>query len=204
MKRRKQNKIIGCCLIVFVLFYYFINKNEKVEVNDIDVDRIEDFDLIVAKGQSVQSKLISLLKFSTEDYSHIGVLYKEKNRAFVLHATPDGTNKNGIRYDDLQTFIDLSNVSSYIVLRYQDLSFDLRQNLKIEFLKYKTTQAPFDFEFDNFNHEKIYCSELVWLIFSNAGLLERSGLDLKTIIYPKYFLEMKCLYKVGCKKSNNN
>jgi len=160
--------------------------------------KIEDFDLIVAKGQSVQSKIISLLNFSTEDYSHIGILYKEKNRVFVLHATPDGTNKNGIRYDCLQTFIDLSDFSSCIVLRHQDLSFDLRQKLKLEFFKYKTFQAPFDFEFDNFNHEKIYCSELVWLIFSNAGLLERGKLDLKTVIYPKYFLKIKSLVPVKC------
>jgi uncharacterized protein YycO len=200
MKLRKQNKVIGFCIVIFVLFF-FISKNDKIAMNEIDKDKIEDFDIILSKGESVQSKLIGLLNLSTEDYSHIGIMIKENDKVFVLHSTPDGTKKNGIRFDDLQTFIDLSSVSDYIVLRFQDISSDFCQKLKKEFGRYKTIQAPFDFDFNNFENKKIYCSELVWLIYINSGLFDTSDCNLKKPIYPKYFLKMNKLVTVNCKKA---
>ena len=166
------------------------------------MDKIEDFDIILSKGQSVQSKLIGLLKFSMEDYSHIGIMIKDKDKVYVLHSTPDGTNANGIRYDDLQTFLDLSDVSDYTILRYQNISFDFRQRLRIEFDKYKTNKAPFDFDFNNYENKKIYCSELVWLIFNNSGLFEINDFNLSKPIYPKYFLKMNKFVAIDLKKTS--
>ncbi|NQU84919.1 MAG: hypothetical protein HQ541_04090 [Mariniphaga sp.] len=201
MKLRKPSKIIVSCLIVLILFY-LINKKDSVVVNELDKDKIEDFDIILSKGQSVQSKLISLLKLSTKDYSHIGIMIKENNKVFVLHSTPDGTKTNGIRFDNLQTFIDLSSVSEFIILRHQDLSLIVRQKLKTELDRFKTIQAPFDYDFNNYENQKIYCSELVWLIFNNVGLFKTSDLNLKKTIYPKYFLKIKQFEKVDIKKTS--
>ncbi|MCK9414531.1 MAG: hypothetical protein M0Q53_19670 [Prolixibacteraceae bacterium] len=199
MKLRIISKIIGFCLVSLVLFY-FIGKGEKLDINKIDADKIEDFDIILSKGQSAQSKLISLIKFSTEDYSHIGIIVKDGGKVFVLHSTPDGTQLNGIRYDDLQTFINLSSVSDLIVLRYKELSFDFRQKLRMEFDRFKTIQAPFDYDFNNKENTKIYCSELVWLIFKNVRLLETRDFNLAKPIYPKFFLKIKNFVKINCKR----
>ncbi|MHC1690504.1 MAG: YiiX/YebB-like N1pC/P60 family cysteine hydrolase [Bacteroidales bacterium] len=205
MKLKKLSRVIGACCFVFVLvLFYFIRKEEKVLVNEIDTNNIEDFDIILSKGQSVQSKLIGLLKFSIEDYSHVGIIIKKKDKIFVLHSTPDGTNKNGIRYDNLQTFFDLSDVRDYTILRYKKISFDFRQRLIKEFDKYKTKEAPFDFDFNNYESKKIYCSELVWLIFKNSGLFEVPDFNLSKPIYPKYFLEMNKLVIVDFKAHSLN
>ena len=171
-------------------------------MNEIDINKIENFDIILSKGQSVQSKLIGLLKLSTDDYSHIGIIVKANEKIFVLHSTPDGNQLNGIRYDDLQTFINLSSVSDLIVLRYKELSFDFRQKLRMEFGRFKTIQASFDFDFNNFEHKEIYCSELVWLIFKNAGLFETCDFNLGKPIYPKYFLKMNKFIIVYVKKTS--
>lgn len=169
-------------------------------MNEIDMDKIEDFDIILSKGQSIQSRLIGLLKLSTDDYSHIGIIIKENDKVFVLHATPDGTKTNGIRYDNLQTFINLSSVSDLIVLRHKYITCDSRQKLRMEFGRFKSIPAPFDFEFNNFEHTKIYCSELIWLIFKNAGVFESCDLNLDKPIYPKYFLKINTFITVNVKK----
>ena len=200
MKIRTKSKIIGFLFIILVLIY-FIGKKEKVVAVEVDMDKIEDFDIILSKGQSLQSKLVSLVKFSMNDYSHIGIMIKGNDKVFVLHSTPDGTKTNGIRYDDLQTFFNLSDVSDYTVLRYQDISFDYRQNLRREFSRYKTIHAPFDFDFNNFENGRIYCSELVWLTFKNAGLFKSSNFNLQKPIYPKYFLTMNRFFTVNVKKT---
>jgi len=200
MKIGTRSKIISFLFIILVLIY-FTGKKEKVVASEVDMAKIEDFDIILSKGQSLQSKLLNLVKLSMNDYSHVGILIKENEKVFVLHSTPDGTKTNGIRYDDIQTFVNLSNVSDYTVLRYQDISFDCRQKLRNEFSKYKTIQVPFDFDFNNFENGKIYCSELVWLIFKNARLFESSDFNLQKPIYPKYFLTMNRFFTVNVKKT---
>jgi len=201
MKQKVQIKVIGFVFVVFILFRFFSNK-EIISINEINIDKIENFDIILSKGQSVQSKLIGLLKFSIEDYSHIGIMIKHNDSVFVLHSTPDGTDDNGIRYDNLQTFIDLSDVSDYTVLRYQDISSIFRQRLMVEFERFKNSQAPFDFDFNNFDHRKIYCSELVCTIFKNSGLSSLQEFDLTKPIYPKYFLNIEGLIKINTMKTS--
>lgn len=201
MKQKVQIKVIGFVFVVFILFRLFSNK-EIISINEINIDKIENFDIILSKGQSVQSKLISLLKLRMEDYSHIGVIIKEGNNVFILHSTPDGTKTNGIRYDDLQTFINLSNVNDFTILRCQNISSDCNLKLRKEIISYKSIKAPFDYDFNNFDNKKIYCSELVWLIFTKANLLTEREFNPDKPIYPKYFLKINELIKFNCKKTS--
>lgn len=199
MKSTITVKVIVLIIVVFVFFIVIYKKN-NLKINVIDKNKIESFDLILTKGQSIQSKLISILNFSTNDFTHIGILVEEDVELFVLHSTPDGTKMNGIRYDDLQTFIDMSNVSDCEILRHQCIS----DNSRLELIKwidyYKSIERPFDFVFDNLSAEKIYCSELVWLIFKNTELMENNFFDLTKPIYPKYFKNMNKLVSVNFKK----
>ena len=197
---RIHSKIIVLFLALLVLLYFFLSLNEKLDMNKIDEDKIEDFDIVLSKGQSAQSKLISLLRFSIDDYSHVGIIVKENGKIFVLHSTPDGTQMNGIRYDDLHTFINLSSVCDFVVLRNKNNSFEFRQKMRSEVDRFKTVQIPFDYEFNNKENTKIYCSELVWLIFKDSRLFEASDFNLEKPIYPKYFLKAKNLIKVNCNK----
>lgn len=201
MQNRKLLKIIGFGLLAFVIIYIF-SKKDQVAICELDIVKIENFDLILSKGQSVQSKLINLLHLTVDDYSHIGILMNNNNKLFVLHATPDGSKMNGIRYDELQTFIELSSVSDFKILRYKDIPYSCREKLNKEFETYKTIQAPFDFDFNNFESKNIYCSELVWIIFKNSGLFCNSDFDSKKTIYPKEFLKMKQLTSVNVKKTS--
>ncbi|MCA0447299.1 MAG: hypothetical protein LCH54_13830 [Bacteroidetes bacterium] len=165
-------------------------------MTEIEDNNIEDFDIIVSKGQSVLSLLTNLMQFSTSDYSHVGIVIRKNKRLYVLHSTPDGTNLNGIRFDDLQTFFDLSDVSDFVILRHKDITVSFQQRLKVEFSRYLTIKAPFDFDFNNLENSRIYCSELVWLIYKNAGLLKTKDFDLINPISPKYFLTLKSFNRV--------
>ncbi len=201
MKWRKIIKLAGLSLVALV-FLFFIYKRDELDVNVIEKSDIESFDVILSKGQSMQSRLVSLLKFSTNDYTHIGIMVKENGELFVLHSTPDGTKTNGIRYDDLQTFLELSNVSDCKIIRHQNISDYNRRKLKIEIDKYKSLQKPFDFHFDNFNNDKIYCSELIWIILKNSEMLEQCHFDLKKPIYPRYFININGFASIDFKKTS--
>ncbi|KAF0148028.1 MAG: hypothetical protein FD143_2971 [Ignavibacteria bacterium] len=189
MKSKNKIKTLIVSIIVLVLIFFIYKKN-RIIVGEIDYDKFEDYDLILTKGQSIQSKLISLLNLSLEDYSHVGVISKVNGKIFILHSTPDGTENNGIRYDDLQTFIDLSDVCDYKLLRYKHITSDIHYKIKSEFEKYKTTSVPFDYDFNNYDHKKIYCTELILIIYKNSGLLKMIDSNFGKPIYPKDFLKM--------------
>lgn len=195
-KQKKVSRISLAFLITLCLACYIGSVEEKYPLG-FDVKQIENFDVVLTKGESVLSRVVRLFNPSPASFSHIGVLLKEKGNVYVLHATPDGTQVNAIRYDDFKTFISLSKVSEYKIIRYKDLTNANRQKLKIEFEKLKNKQAKFDFEFNTIEHEKLYCSELVWLLYSNSGLLKSNVFDLNKPIYPAYFYESKYFSEKG-------
>lgn len=195
MKQKKLYKFYGIIIGIFIIFLC-LREDNKIILSKEDFANIENYDIILSKGESAQSKLIGLLNFSTDDYSHVGMMIRENDKISVLHSTPDGKNNNGIRYDDFQTFIKISNVSNYIVLRNLKLSANSRQKLKLQFNKYKNFKAPFDFDFNNHENKNIYCTELVFLILRDSGILKVSDFDLNKPIYPWDFLNVKALVKV--------
>jgi len=201
MQIQKLIKIFSACGLV-VLIILFFNKKEKIIINEIDLKQFENLDIIVTSGQSVQSKVLNIMSFSFESYTHVGIICKEKNRIFVLHSTTDGTKENGIRYDDLQSFIDLSNVNYYKVLRSENIrKYALLINHEIE--KYRTLKIPFDYDFDNTTKDKIYCSELVYDIYKNNGIII-SELDLYKPIHPKIFVKLKELITIKEREYTDN
>jgi len=189
------------CAIISIAILFF-NKTERIIVYKIDLEQFKHLDIIVTSGQSAQSKILNLINFSFESYSHVGIVCKEKKKVFVLHSTTDGTKENGIRYDDLQSFIDLSNVNYYKIVRSENILKSISSiNKSIE--EYKTSEIPFDYDFDNNNKEQIYCSELVFDIYNNNGLIT-SKLDLNKPIHPKIFTELKELKIIKERKSIAN
>ncbi|WP_175454787.1 YiiX/YebB-like N1pC/P60 family cysteine hydrolase [Lutibacter oricola] len=180
----------------------FLHKKERIIINETDINKFEHLDIIVTSGQSFQSKVLNLINFSFESYTHVGIICKENNNVFVLHSTTDGTKDNGIRYDNLQSFIELSNVNYYKILRSENIAKSVSSiNKSID--KYKTLKIAFDYDFDNLNKEQVYCSELVYDIYKSNGIIT-SKLDLKKPIHPKIFTKLKELTTIKERKSTDN
>lgn len=200
MQLKKLIKIIFLGFISLSVLSFFSQK-EKILLNINDKKNIEQFDIILTSGQSVQSKLLNLLNSSIQDYSHVGIILKEKDEIFVLHSTPDGTGDNGIRYDNFQEFLNLSNVNYYRILRLDSVK-DYK-GLERSALNFKNSKIPFDYNFENVNKDKIYCSEMIFDIFNENELL-KTKLDLSKPIHPKKFIEMTEFKTVKERKSITN
>jgi len=198
--RKLINKLLILIFVVLAILYF--SNEERIIINSTDINQFEHLDIIVTSGQSVQSKLLNLINFSFDSYSHVGIICKENNAVFVLHSTTDGTKENGIRYDDLQCFIDLSNVNYYKILRSKNIAKSVSSiNKDIE--KYKTLEIPFDYDFDNINKDRIYCSELVYDILNSNGIIS-TKFDLEKPIHPKIFTKLNELKTVITRKSTAN
>lgn len=200
MKHKKQIKFL--IIFTFLVFgFYFFYKKEKILINKNDKKNIKQFDIILSSGQSFQSKVLKLFNVSLYSYSHIGIILKENNEIYILHSTPDGTKENGIRYDNFQEFINLSNVNYYKILRLD--SIGKYENLKKSVKHFKENKLPFDYDFDNIDKHKIYCSELVFDIFNENNLL-KTKFDLSKPIHPKEFTEIPEFKIVKERKTAHN
>jgi hypothetical protein len=191
--------VISCTFFVIVFFFL---KKESIIINPNDIKIIKHLDIIVTSGQSPQSKLLGLLNFTPKSFTHIGIICKNNNEVFVLHSTPDGTKENGIRYDGFQSFLDLSYVNYYEILRYnltQEDTFIIEKTIKL----YKTNKFPFDYNFNNFDKDKIYCSELVYEVFRNCKFFKKH-INLSKPIHPKVFRTMNELNIIAKRSSRAN
>jgi len=198
------NKKFGLLVLVAigVMLYFLFSKRECIDAASVPFNDIEDFDVILSQGQSVESKIIRLLNFSPgKSFSHAGIIFKENGVMRVLHATPDGTKENCLRYDDLQTFFNLSDACDYAILRCRNMTEAQRGKLLTSFMRYRNEQHSFDYHFDNSEHNFIYCSELIWLIFNKAGILNNIDFDLSKPIAPLDFLSCEKFRQIPLAKS---
>jgi hypothetical protein len=202
LERKAIKKIILAAILFAMLFCFFFQK-EKIEIHSEDITHFDHLDIIISNGQSAMSKMENIFNFTSKSFSHIGILVQENGQFYVLHATPDGTPENGIRYDAIQTFINLSNVNYFEIFRFKNLSCPDIENINTLIAHYKTQNLPFDYSFDNLDKTKIYCSELVYDIFKTSTLWT-SAIDLNKLIYPEKFTGLKELEGRYERKASGN
>jgi len=191
---------IGWFALVAVLagaLFFLFSKRERLDASRIPYSAVNDFDIILSQGQSIESRIVRLLDINTQrSFSHAGIIIKNKGIIRVFHATPDGTKENCLRFDDLQTFFNLSNVCDCVILRCRDLTADQRAKLLSAFESYRYKIRPFNYKFDNTDQSKLYCTELIWLIFNKAGIFSNHDFDLSKPIAPSDFLSCRKLRQI--------
>lgn len=86
--------ILSFCAIFFILKENFFSSSQAYLVAQKLSLKLEDCDVILRKGLGVESALIA--KVSNSRFSHIGIVVKEHNKFFVIHATTaDESNTSG-------------------------------------------------------------------------------------------------------------
>ena len=198
MKVKQLTKIISGILVVSLVFFFLLKK-DIIVLNKNDFTKLQNYDVILSNGQSFQSKLLNIFNFSIESYTHIGIITVINNNYYVLHSTPDGTKENGIRLDKLQEFVNLSNVNYYKVIRIDSIPDGMTETIE----NYKSIKRPFDYDFDNNDKNKIYCSELVFDIFNQNNLI-KTVVNLDKPIHPKEFTKMAEFKTIAERKSTAN
>ena len=122
--------------------------------NSIDVADLQEGDVVFIESQSSQSPYIKVGTMSK--WTHCGVVVNTPQGLKVLEASKT------VRLTPFANFIGSAKNENWMVKRP-------KQKLPepISYLKY--LGMPYDLEF-KFNNGKMYCSELVWLIYQDQGI----------------------------------
>lgn len=144
-----------------LLLLLLITMSCKKAMNDQDVARLQNGDLIFQASTSAQSKAIQLATKSK--YSHCGIIYKEGNEHFVFEAIQP------VKSTPLEEWIKRGEGSHYVVKRLKIADEILtQQNLeKMKRAGREMAGKNYDLYFE-WSDERIYCSELIWKVYKEG------------------------------------
>lgn len=122
--------------------------------NSIDVADLQEGDVVFIESQSSQSPYIKVGTMSK--WTHCGVVVNTPQGMKVLEASKT------VRLTPFAKFIGSAKNENWMVKRPKR-----KLPEPISYTKY--LGMPYDLEF-KFNNGKMYCSELVWLIYQDQGI----------------------------------
>lgn len=136
-----------------------------------DHSLLETGDVIFRRGNSMISNFI-LATDSESLYSHVGLIKKVDGKAFVIHASIDESpeDEGVVRLDPLEHFLAVDKASSSAIYRLHQEQQPLAEKAIEVALSYVNQKVLFDVDFDLSTPEKLYCTELVWRAYLEAGI----------------------------------
>lgn len=121
----------------------------------------QDGDIIFHTSKSNQSLAIRLA--TNSPFSHVGIVAKINDQFQVIEA------EKGVEVTPLKQWIERGVDKRFTVKRLKtQLTSEQITSLKGEILK-KYIGKPYD-KYFNWNHDQLYCSELVWVIFNESPI----------------------------------
>lgn len=160
---------------ILLLISMFLYGCKALKYNDI---KNGDLVFITAQKENLSGAINRVTqKKATENYDHIGIIEKNNNSFFVLHASPKG----GSQKESLKNFIKYQSRGNAEIYLYR---------LKPEF-QYSIPEAlenansllgkPYNFNYI-LNDETLYCSDFIERVFRNNHIFELKPM---TFINPK-------------------
>ena len=145
--------LIKTTTIVTAIFITLISCKSKPET-------FKDGDIIFHSSTSPQS---SMLKMATgSNLTHVGIIFFKKGVPYVIEAVQP------VKITSLQSFINRGKDCKYKVMRYEEKLTDENKKSMISWGKQQLGK-PYDIKFQ-WGDNKMYCSELVWKMYKNAGI----------------------------------
>lgn len=154
--------LTGLLLIVFSKMYS--SKDEAYT----DVDQQSSFnreirngDIIFQISKSSQSLAIQLA--SKSKYSHVGIIFKNKNKYFVFEAT------RTVKLTPLGEWIKKGEKGHFVIkrLKFSDKILTDQALTKMRKVGERFKNKLYDSYFE-WSDDKMYCSELVWKIYKES------------------------------------
>ena len=125
-----------------------------ISCSNVDVESVKEGDVVFIEGQSNQSPYIKIGTMSK--WTHCGVIVNTPEGVKALEALKT------VRLTPLDKFIGRAKNENWCIKRPKQ-----QLNTPIPYRKY--LGLPYDLEF-KLNNGKMYCSELVWLVYKDQGI----------------------------------
>ncbi len=162
-------------------------------------------DVVFRRGRSLVSHSVMTLDRESR-FSHVGLLRVSNDRVQVIHALPEGEDGSGgsIQIESLKKFLATRRASAAALYRLRSPSQTIADAAAETAYGYLLAAVPFDDAFDAVDNSSLYCTELVWAAYREAGvdLVGSNFVELRTalrsgsFIYPSSLSESRLLQEL--------
>lgn len=145
-----------------------------------------------------RGRLIRLLGDVDDEFTHVGVIARsDQHGLHVVHASP--VEGSTVRMDRLVDLLSRREISCAAIYHPRVSESEALRAASIA-RSYANTRTPFDHEFRLEDDHAVYCTELVWLSYRNAGLrIHRTG----SIVFPSDLIHSG-FFRPGARTSNRS
>jgi uncharacterized protein YycO len=205
--------LLSSCLlgiIIFIAASYSIlsihsdpsNKKQNSSLILSKQLEMQNGDLIFRKGRSIESQII-LLSDGNSDYSHVGIIYLKDGKPLVVHSVPEENEEEYefIKLESVEDFLNEDKAVRFAVFRLEDSMMSSTKAASEFAYNCYLNKFRFDNQYDLSSDTKLYCTELIWKAYQQAGidLVQNRLYDInfivvnKRMIMPSSILESKYL-----------
>lgn len=134
-----------------------------------EVIEVREGDLLFRAGRGWRSAIVR--SASNSMLTHVGVVdLAEEGQAYVIHAAPaEGKQEGKVRRQSLREFVGQESASALIVYRPNLEEASLRRAVRAA-EGYAKSGISFDDDFNLASDDALYCTELIWKAFLDAGV----------------------------------
>jgi hypothetical protein len=133
------------------------------------IDQLRTGDLIFRSGISRDSHLLKVFD-PTAQYSHVGLIDVTDRHAYVIHIEPGETeHDSGIQREPLESFLAPRKADGFAVFHVSENDARGRAAVRAA-LGYRSRNIGFDRDFNLDTPQTMYCTELVWRAYLEAGV----------------------------------
>ncbi|MGC1248784.1 MAG: YiiX/YebB-like N1pC/P60 family cysteine hydrolase [Spirulinaceae cyanobacterium] len=137
----------------------------------INSDLIASGDIIFRQGNSLLSRTVISVD-ENASFSHVGLVEIIKDSPYVIHAStgePFGKNAK-VKIETLEAFLAKEETTAIALYRVREQYQSTVEQAVLFAHSYASKKLPFDQEFNLETEDSLYCTELVWRAYLQAGL----------------------------------
>jgi hypothetical protein len=147
--------------------------------------RAQSGDLLFRRQSTLLSNAV--LRFDTEGaFSHVGLVTRKGDDVRVIHTIPvsgDGFAE-GIQLDTFASYLQGGGTIDWALLRVDEELRSVAMRSADEALRFYERKVPFDTEFRLDSTDRLYCTELIWRAYLQAGVALLADLPTHLTLVP--------------------
>ena len=139
---------------------------------DFPLESFQAGDIVFRRGEGFASRMV-IFNDPDGDYSHVGMIVQKDSTLVVVHALPGNhptqSGKDLVRAESIAEFFSTENALYGKVMRLQ-LNDTQRSELSKSALRKVEDNVAFDHNYNCLDTTKLYCTELLQLLYMQVGI----------------------------------
>lgn len=154
--------------LIIAMLFIWPRKHPPGTLPHAPPETAQSGDIVFMQGRTFGARLQNLTRPIYGAYSHVGILDRRPDGDYIIHATPAkkrGLNTDGVLSEAWDFMVTEERLLKVHVMQVAAADETIKARAIERARAFVQAGVPFDPDYDNTEHDKIYCSELILLAY---------------------------------------